>query len=192
MPPSISFQSGIPLLKVLFDNNSKFLIYMVIFQGTIPKGAHQHPQEHSREEVFGYRSEARGLSLSLIIQTSLLKEHGVELRHLSADHIQTDCTKVVYLVRSQPNLMRHICSNIHHDESKGLQREYHVYFVPRRTVVCEKVLEEEKLHNMVTIGEYPLYIVPMDEDVLSFELDLAYKVCCWILPFLLFLIYLLS
>ncbi|QHO36788.1 uncharacterized protein DS421_9g286720 [Arachis hypogaea] len=146
-------------------------------QGTIPKGAHQHPQEHSREEVFGYRSEARGLSLSLIIQTSLLKEHGVELRHLSADHIQTDCTKVVYLVRSQPNLMRHICSNIHHDESKGLQREYHVYFVPRRTVVCEKVLEEEKLHNMVTIGEYPLYIVPMDEDVLSFELDLAYKEC---------------
>ncbi|XLR45933.1 hypothetical protein S83_030593 [Arachis hypogaea] len=73
--------------------------------------------------------------------------------------------------------MRHICSNIHHDESKGLQREYHVYFVPRRTVVCEKVLEEEKLHNMVTIGEYPLYIVPMDEDVLSFELDLAYKEC---------------
>ncbi|KAL4328646.1 hypothetical protein S83_042765 [Arachis hypogaea] len=118
-----------------------------------------------------------GDSLSLIIQTSLLKEHGVELRHLSADHIQTDCTKVVYLVRSQPNLMRHICSNIHHDESKGLQREYHVYFVPHRTIVCEKVLEEEKLHNMVTIEEYPLYIVPMDEDVLSFELDLAYKEC---------------
>ncbi|XP_052114158.1 vacuolar protein-sorting-associated protein 33 homolog [Arachis duranensis] len=39
------------------------------------------------------------------------------------------------------------------------------------------ILEEEKLHNMVTIGEYPLYIVPIDEDVLSFELDLAYKEC---------------
>ncbi|KAE9589890.1 putative sec1-like protein [Lupinus albus] len=129
-----------------------------------------------------------GDSLSLIIQTSLLKatfsiiialplEHGVELRHLSADPVQTDCSKVVYLVRSQPNLMRFICSNIHNDVSKGLQREYHVYFVPRRTVVCEKVLEEEKLHQMITIGEYPLYIVPMDEDVLSFELDLAYKEC---------------
>ncbi|KAF1860356.1 hypothetical protein Lal_00037695 [Lupinus albus] len=109
---------------------------------------------------------------------SILKhEHGVELRHLSADPVQTDCSKVVYLVRSQPNLMRFICSNIHNDVSKGLQREYHVYFVPRRTVVCEKVLEEEKLHQMITIGEYPLYIVPMDEDVLSFELDLAYKEC---------------
>ncbi|XP_019426709.1 PREDICTED: vacuolar protein-sorting-associated protein 33 homolog [Lupinus angustifolius] len=118
-----------------------------------------------------------GDSLSLIIQTSLLKEHGVELRHLSADPVQTDCSKVVYLVRSQPNLMRFICSNIQNDVSKGLQREYHVYFVPRRTVACEKVLEEEKLHQLITIGEYPLYIVPMDEDVLSFELDLAYKEC---------------
>jgi len=39
-----------------------------------------------------------------------------------------------------------------------------------------QVLEEEKVHNLVTIGEYPLYMVPLDEDVLSFELDLANKV----------------
>jgi hypothetical protein len=39
-----------------------------------------------------------------------------------------------------------------------------------------QVLEEEKVHHLITIGEYPLYIVPLDEDVLSFELDLAYKV----------------
>nr|XP_025644102.1 vacuolar protein-sorting-associated protein 33 homolog isoform X3 [Arachis hypogaea] len=158
------------------------------FRGKIATAKLLILREQSQKELINILKNIRGKkclvidpklgdSLSLIIQTSLLKEHGVELRHLSADHIQTDCTKVVYLVQSQPNLMRHICSNIHHDESKGLQREYHVYFVPRRTVVCEKVLEEEKLHNMVTIGEYPLYIVPMDEDVLSFELDLAYKEC---------------
>ncbi|KAI9387814.1 hypothetical protein POPTR_010G226600v4 [Populus trichocarpa] len=73
--------------------------------------------------------------------------------------------------------MRFICSHIHNDTSKGLQREYYVYFVPRREVVCEKVLEEEKVHNLMTIGEYPLYMVPLDEDVLSFELDLANKEC---------------
>lgn len=39
-----------------------------------------------------------------------------------------------------------------------------------------QILEEEKVHNLLTIGEYPLYFVPLDEDVLSFELDLAYKV----------------
>lgn len=39
-----------------------------------------------------------------------------------------------------------------------------------------QVLEEEKVHQMMSIGEYPLYLVPMDDDLLSFELDLSYKV----------------
>ena len=61
------------------------------------------------------------------------------MRHLTAEPIQTDCTKVVYLVHSQLDLMKLISSQIRDDTSKGLQREYFVYFVPRRTVVCEKV-----------------------------------------------------
>ncbi|KAH0670403.1 hypothetical protein KY290_025824 [Solanum tuberosum] len=116
-----------------------------------------------------------GGSLSLIVQSSLLKEHGAELRHLNAEPVQTDCTKVVYLVRAQLDLMKFICSHIHNDISKGIQREYFVYFVPRRAVVCEKILEEEKIHHLLTIGEYPLYLIPLDEDVLSFELDVASK-----------------
>ncbi|XAR54464.1 hypothetical protein NMG60_11029606 [Bertholletia excelsa] len=116
-----------------------------------------------------------GGSLSLIVQTSLLKENGVELQHLTAEPIQTECTKVVYLARTQLDLMKFICSHVHNDISKGLQREYFVYFVPRRAVACEKILEEEKVHHLMTIGEYPLYVVPLDEDVLSFELDLASK-----------------
>ncbi|KAL7214911.1 hypothetical protein ACSBR1_027153 [Camellia fascicularis] len=73
--------------------------------------------------------------------------------------------------------MKFICSHVHNDASKGLQREYFVYFVPRRAVACEKILEEEKVHHLMTIGEYPLYVIPLDEDVLSFELDLAFKEC---------------
>jgi hypothetical protein len=116
-----------------------------------------------------------GGTLSLVIQTALLKEHGVELRHLNAEPIQTECTKVVYLVRSQLELMKFISSQIHNDTSKGVQREYYLYFVPRRAVVCEKILEDEKVHHLLTIGEYPLYVVPLDEDELSFERDPALK-----------------
>ncbi|XP_024969403.1 vacuolar protein-sorting-associated protein 33 homolog [Cynara cardunculus var. scolymus] len=118
-----------------------------------------------------------GGSLSLIVQTSLLKEHGAELHHLNADPIETTCSKVVYLVQTQLHLMKFISSHIHNDTSKGLQREYFVYFVPRRAVACEKLLEDEKVHNLLTIGEFPLYVLPLDEDVLSFELDLSYKEC---------------
>lgn len=43
-------------------------------------------------------------------------------------------------------------------------------------ILVVQILEEEKVHHLLTVGEYPLYILPLDEDVLSFELDLAYKV----------------
>ncbi|RZC58535.1 hypothetical protein C5167_005840 [Papaver somniferum] len=104
-----------------------------------------------------------------------ISEHGVELRHLSSEPVQTECTKVVYLIRSQLNLVKLISAHIQNDLSKGIQREYSVYFVPRRTVACEKIFEEEKVHHLLTIGEYPLHMIPLDEDVLSFELDLAYS-----------------
>lgn len=43
-------------------------------------------------------------------------------------------------------------------------------------ILVLQILEEEKVHHLITIGEYPLYMVLLDEDVLSFELDHAYKV----------------
>ncbi|XP_042475287.1 vacuolar protein-sorting-associated protein 33 homolog isoform X2 [Macadamia integrifolia] len=116
-----------------------------------------------------------GASISLVVPASILKEHGVELRHLSTEPVQTECTRIIYLVRSHLSFMKLISSNIQHDISKGIQREYSVYFVPRRTVACEKILEEENVHRLLSIGEYPLYVIPLDEDVLSFELDLASK-----------------
>ncbi|EOA25776.1 hypothetical protein CARUB_v10019139mg, partial [Capsella rubella] len=116
-------------------------------------------------------------SISLIIQTSLLKELGLELRHLSAEPVQTECTKVIYLVRTQLSFMKFIASHIQNDNSKAIQRDYYVYFVPRRSVACEKILEQEKVHNLVTVKEFPLYMVPLDEDVISFELEFSEKDC---------------
>ncbi|KAL1556349.1 Vacuolar protein-sorting-associated protein 33 [Salvia divinorum] len=116
-------------------------------------------------------------ALSLLVQSSELKENGAELRHLTAEPIQTERTKVVFLVRAQPDLMRFICSTIHNDTSKGLHREYYLYFVPRRLVSCENVLAEEKVRELLNIGEFSLYMLPLDEDVLSFELDLTEKEC---------------
>lgn len=63
----------------------------------------------------------------------------MELRHLSAEPVQTECTKVIYLVRTQLSFMKFIASHIQNDISKAIQRDYYVYFVPRRSVACEKV-----------------------------------------------------
>ncbi|XP_043702646.1 vacuolar protein-sorting-associated protein 33 homolog isoform X3 [Telopea speciosissima] len=143
-------------------------------------------REQSQKELLNILKNFRGKkclvldpklagSLSLVVPTSVLKEQGVELRHLSTEPVQTECTRIIYLVRSHLSFMKLISSHIQHDISKGLQREYSVYFAPRRTVACEKILEEENVHHLLSIGEYPLYVIPLDEDVLSFELDLASK-----------------
>jgi len=144
-------------------------------------------REQSQKDLIGILKTIRGKkclvidpklagTLSLIVQTSLLKEYGAELRILSSDPLQTECPKIVYLVRSQLSFMKLITSQIRNDESKGLQREYFLYFAPRCTIACEKILEEEKVHQKLTLGEYPLYLVPLDDDVLSFELDHALQV----------------
>lgn len=70
---------------------------------------------------------------------SAYQEYGAEVRVLSPEPLQTECPKIVYLVRSQLRFMKFIASQIKNDEPKGLQREYFLYFVPRRTVACEKV-----------------------------------------------------
>ena len=48
--------------------------------------------------------------------------------------------------------------------------------MPRRTMVCEKVFQEEGIAADVTLSEYPLDFIPFDSDILSLELDRAYKV----------------
>ncbi|KAJ3706272.1 hypothetical protein LUZ61_009977 [Rhynchospora tenuis] len=116
-----------------------------------------------------------GGTLSLLIQFSRLKEGDVELRHLSAEPVQTDSSNVIYLIRPQLTVMKTIASHIQNGISKGIEKKYFIYFVPRRTVACEKILEEEKVHNLVSLGEYPLYMVPLDDDVISFELELSLK-----------------
>ena len=48
--------------------------------------------------------------------------------------------------------------------------------MPRRTMVCAKVFQEEGIAADVTLSEYPLDFIPFDSDILSLELDDAYKV----------------
>ncbi|SPN96947.1 related to VPS33 - vacuolar sorting protein [Cephalotrichum gorgonifer] len=57
-----------------------------------------------------------------------------------------------------------------------LQREsqtghdFHIFWVPRRTTVSDKILEETGVLGDVTISELPLNFFPLERDVLSLEL----------------------
>ncbi len=70
------------------------------------------------------------------------------------------------------------------DQVRQLQREsqtghdFHIFWVPRRTLVSDKLLEETGVLGDVNIAELPLFFFPLERDVLSLELDDSFRDLC--------------
>ena len=47
--------------------------------------------------------------------------------------------------------------------------------MPRRTLVCEKIFEDEGILGEIAIREFPLYFLPLEPDVLSLELESSFE-----------------
>lgn len=60
--------------------------------------------------------------------------------------------------------------------SSGRPLEYTMLLAPRRTAVAERLLEEAGLAGDVRLRDLPLDWVPLDEDLLSLEMPLAFRV----------------
>ncbi len=52
-----------------------------------------------------------------------------------------------------------------------MEHEFPTFFAPRRTLVSNAVLEEAGVIGDVNIAELPLYFLPLEQDVLSLELE---------------------
>lgn len=116
--------------------------------------------------------------LSLLAEFSLLKEHGVEkIFHLTnnrLDHL--DSRNVIYICRPKIENMKFIAGQIKNQtRSSGPAVEYTLFFVPKRTVVCEMILEELGVFGDLTIREFHLDLIPLETDVLSLENHNAFK-----------------
>ena len=48
--------------------------------------------------------------------------------------------------------------------------EYAIFMVPRKTLICEKVLEDEGVFGDVHVSEFRMDSIPLEDDVLSLEL----------------------
>lgn len=67
------------------------------------------------------------------------------------------------------------------DQIQKLQRngssehEFFIFWVPRRTLVCDKILEEQGILGDTSVSEFPLYFLPLEKDVLSLELEESFS-----------------
>jgi hypothetical protein len=57
----------------------------------------------------------------------------------------------------------------------SVEHEISIFWVPRRTLVSNKILEDEGVLGDVNVSELPLFFLPLEDDMLSLELDGAFN-----------------
>lgn len=104
--------------------------------------------------------------LSLLVEFPLLKEHGVEKIYHLQEILDTDCSKLIYMTRPTIKNMKIISDHI-----KRKKGEISIFMVPKKTLLCERILEEEGVYGDAIVSEFPLDLIPLDDDVYSLELN---------------------
>ena len=56
-------------------------------------------------------------------------------------------------------------------KDSSIEHEFSILVAPRRTLVCNKILEDAGVLGDVSVEEFPLYFMPLEQDVLSLELE---------------------
>ncbi|KAG1714266.1 Vacuolar protein sorting-associated protein 33A [Nymphon striatum] len=115
----------------------------------------------------------------LISDYALLKDHDVtrmfqmKMGRLPPSNVQN----IIFLVRPKLPLMDIIADNVHKEEELGGQRkDFHIFFVPRKSLLCEKRLKELGVYGTFnSVDEYSLDLFPVDSDVLSMENESSFK-----------------
>lgn len=80
-----------------------------------------------------------------------------------------------HLVDSHHNVLTYLLEQIKKLQRNGtVEHEFSIFWVPRRTLVCNQILEDEGIIGDVNITEFPLYFLPLESDILSLELGDAF------------------
>jgi len=111
--------------------------------------------------------------LGLVAEISILKKHGIErIYYLAPGQLPTDAKHIIYLIRPKIKYMRYIAQHIR-NHNPADEKTYNIFFVPRKRLMCEVALQEEGVFAVksIRIGEFPLYLIPFDSDLLSMELN---------------------
>ena len=97
----------------------------------------------------------------------------------SSAGIASNADHIVYITRASLENMRAISQQIQHALKTSTNRsQYHIYYIPFHTVICEQILEDEHvLSYITTVGEFSIGLIPLDSDLLSLEMPDMFKQC---------------
>lgn len=119
--------------------------------------------------------------VGLVTKYTFLKERNVMkmLPLRSGALADVDVKHIIFITRPNLQLMNFIAENIHNEEKrqKALsKKEFHLFFVPKISMLCEKHLKNRKVYGSFSnVGEFKCEIFPIDNDLLSMELKDSYR-----------------
>ncbi|KAA8644104.1 hypothetical protein EYZ11_008430 [Aspergillus tanneri] len=112
--------------------------------------------------------------VGLFVKFSLLQEYGVDRVFLLENaNVDSSQRNVIFLVHAEKTpQVRAVAEQIQRLQRNGrVEYEFSIFWVPRRTLVSTAILEEAGIIGDVNISSFPLYFVPLEQDVLSLELQ---------------------
>ncbi|EDV26970.1 uncharacterized protein TRIADDRAFT_54442 [Trichoplax adhaerens] len=99
-----------------------------------------------------------------------LKRHGVnKVYRLEPSMINIVTENLIYVTRPNITNLKMISERISCDKRNGTRKSYKIIFTPCKFYACEVYLEQEGIYGDVTIEVLDLELIPMDKDLLSFE-----------------------
>lgn len=117
--------------------------------------------------------------IGLVAEYSFLKElEVIKMFQLKPGRLPSVAVKnIIFITRPEVELMDRMAENLHGEDRNGSSsKEYHLFFVPRRSTICEQRLKDKGVFGSLTdIDELPIDFYPLESDVISMELDNIFK-----------------
>ena len=85
---------------------------------------------------------------------------------------------VIFIIRPRLSNIDIVADFVKREENSGgsgIRTRFHIVFVPRESLLCKNTLIENGVFGSVTCHSLPVYLFPLDKDLLSMELPSAYR-----------------
>eukprot|EP00124_Ichthyophonus_hoferi_P004908 Ihof_evm1s608 gene=Ihof_evmTU1s608 len=82
-----------------------------------------------------------------------------------------DSATQIYIIAPLPKMTGKVANRVRRDP----KRKHTIVFVPRRSMACEKILEQEGVYEYVDIRDLNFSLLPVDVDLLSLETPRFFK-----------------
>ncbi|EQC25367.1 hypothetical protein SDRG_16776 [Saprolegnia diclina VS20] len=122
--------------------------------------------------------ELSGLFQHVLVEgASILKDYDVvQFRELSAEIAENPGSGydvMVFIVRPTAAAANGIAAIVKSLDPKKVR--FHMLCTPKRTLACDELLKKAGVHGSIVFGEFPMDLVPYEEDVLTLELPDGFR-----------------